>query len=184
MGKCDCMLMIFVFAWCSLHKHVRKSAVIPEYFVALTPYDGTAARVLQVVYSALTHFWNVAVGIAPVWLELQISHSMRNLVKSRRKNSGLKIFDNDDPTGPWLKMADSYPPSLAKMLSLYFFSFFVRVSTEFTNGNFSESRTMKELQNLTLLSYLVLPHVLKKKFWNLFWKCWSFLIFDPVCAHN
>ena len=45
---------------------------------------------LQIVYSALTqnedknktltYFRNVAVGIAPVWFELQILHSMRNLV--------------------------------------------------------------------------------------------------------
>ena len=104
--------------------------------------------------------------------------------KCRWENSGLTIFDNDDPTGPWLKMADSCPPSLAKVLSHDFFNIlyvchWIHRRTFFRKQNDERASKLNIIKSLGLSTGYE-----KNKFWNLFWKSWPSLISDSVCAHN
>ena len=96
----------------------------------------------RVVYSALTQFWNAAVGIALVWLELWTSHFVRISVRIGAWETLVwKQPKTATSRDLWMRRADvSTRQVWPKGLPMDCFSLFRKCVTELTNENFLEKQ--------------------------------------------
>ena len=142
--------------------------------------------VLQVVYLAETQFWNVAVGIAPVWLIiLNIALYAKFSQNVFWKIRVWKYFEMATPRVPDWKCQISAHQVWPKCLSMVFsIRFFIRSILNSQKVIFTKQNDEGASKLNLAASFGPSTWSERNKCWNLFWKSWSSLISDSTCAHN